>query len=437
MRDFKQRPRWSRHGTSVAAAAALGLVTAGVAWAAAGARDPAFGEDGVVTERSALVFVLEGRAVAIQRDGKIVVAGLVNFGTPDFAVWRYLPDGTRDDTFGSGGLAILILPDVEEARAVALQNDGKIVVAGVAGESSDRDFMLARFNVDGSLDTDFGNQGVVEVGFRLERPDEATAVAIQPDGKIVVGGMHSDIGTGFAVARLNRDGSPDQTFGARGWVVSGYAPSPLLSTVGGVALQQDGRIVIAGSTVRSGMPEDFGLARLKPDGTLDTSFDGDGRVITDFGPGNQDQAFGIAVQKDGKIIAAGGTESAAAGAHFALARYLKNGRLDPAFDQDGRVTTGPGAAGGARALAIQQDGKIVATGAATAEGSRVQGFALARYRRNGSLDPRFGAAGVALEEFGGPGGARSVALQRDGRIVAVGSFYLTGPAVVVARYLAR
>jgi uncharacterized delta-60 repeat protein len=297
--------------------------------------------------------------------------------------------------------------------------------------------MLARFNPDGSLDETFDSDGVVEISFAaMQLPDEASALAVQPDGKIVVAGVTGDIGTGFALARLATDGSLDATFGSGGLARGGFAPSPLNSFVSAVAIQKDGRIVVAGETSRSGDPEDFGLARLKPDGSLDPSFDGDGRVLTDFGPGNQDRALAVALQKDGRIVAAGGSAHAA-GAHFALARYQRSGRLDPSFDRDGRVTTGPGASGVARAVAVQRDGKIVAVGAASAEGSRGAGFALARYRKNGSPDPGFGTAGVVLEEFGGLDGARSLALQRDGKIVAAGSFYLTGPAVVVARYLSR
>jgi uncharacterized delta-60 repeat protein len=213
----------------------------------------------------------------------------------------------------------------------------------------------------------------------------------------------------FVVARYNANGTLDTSFSGDG------KQTTKLGVTTGVAIQGDGKIIAVGS----GGPDsdDFALARYNPNGSLDTSFSGDGKQLTDFG--GLDAANAVALQ-GGKIVLAGsGSLGGTGGDDFALARYKPNGSLDATFSGDGKQTTDFGSADAANAVALQADGKIVAAGRGAGEGD----FALARYRANGSLDTTFSADGQQTTNFGFPtqiGGASGVALQGDGKIVAVG-----------------
>ena len=188
-------------------------------------------------------------------------------------------------------------------------------------------FGLARYNTDGSLDTTFGGDGRVINSFSYR--DDARAVAVQGDGKIVVVGRAQLGKYDFLVVRYNADGSLDTTFDGDGWVTTDFAGSH--DRAYAVTLQTDGKIVVAGSALLGPTINDFALARYNSDGSLDTSFDGDGRATTSFHPaGSNDFAYDVAVQTDGKIVAAGYTWSD--GGAFALARYNSDGSLDTSFN---------------------------------------------------------------------------------------------------------
>jgi uncharacterized delta-60 repeat protein len=324
--------------------------------AAPGDLDPSFGEGGKVTTDVGPGSEMAA-AIAIQADGKIVVAGR---GGPfsDFVLARYNTDGNLDPSFGIGGQVTTDFGGNNDAASgVAIQADGKIVAAGSAApESSCCQFALARYNTDGSLDPSFGTGGQVTTDFG--GLDEASGVAIQADGKIVVagrGGPSSD----FALARYNADGTLDPSFGTGGQVTTDFGGFG--DAANGVAIQTDGKIVAAGTG--------FALARYNTDGSLDPSFGTGGQVTTRGG----DDAFGIAIQSDGKIVAAGFI-SFDFNQDFALARYNVDGSLD------GMVTTDFGDRSGdvAEAVAIQADGKIVAAGGAGPCSPPCK-FALARY----------------------------------------------------------
>jgi uncharacterized delta-60 repeat protein len=205
-------------------------------------------------------------------------------------------------------------------------------------------------------------------------------------------------------------GDLDSTFSGDGRVTTAFAGG---ADASGVAVQADGKIVAAGAADRASSDSRFALARYRPSGTLDPTFSGDGKVTTAFA-GGPAEAFGVAVQQDGKIVAAGDSVQG-----FALARYNTDGTLDSTFGGDGKVTTEL-AGGIASAVAIQADGKIVAAG----ETRRASGdflFALARYRPNGNLDTTFSGDGKVTTAFqGGLAQASGVALQQDGKIVAAG-----------------
>jgi uncharacterized delta-60 repeat protein len=319
----------------------------------------------------------EAFAVALQTDGKIVVAGssFSNGGTYDFALVRYNFDGSLDQSFGTGGkVATDFAGDSDEARAVAIQSDGKIVAAGsMFNTSSGSDFAVARYQPDGSLDSSFGFNGKVNTDFFSNDFDEGYAVLMQPDEKIVVVGRRSN-GTDLdiAMARYNPDGSLDDSLSNDGLVITDITGQD--DGAFGVAYQTDGKLVVVGSTV-SGGTYDFLVARYTNDGHLDNTFSFDGIVITDFGA-PFDEAIAATIQNDGKIIVAGYSNSGADG-DFALARYESDGTPDVTFDNDGKVTSDIGATDVALAVTLQTDGKIVAAGYSLNGG--IGDFAVARY----------------------------------------------------------
>jgi uncharacterized delta-60 repeat protein len=292
----------------------------------------------------------------------------------DFELVRYNPDGTLDTSFGVGGIVTTSFPGQGSyAFDVALQPDGRIVAAGTdfvnfsSQQSSNTDFALARYLPDGTLDTSFGSDGKVTTDFQLGN-DDAFSVLIQPDGKLVAVGSAIDIVKfyDFAAARYLPDGTPDDTFGAGGKTQVDFG------TFGtdvdhdqalGAALQPDGKIVAAGFTIYDlGVSSDFALLRWNADGTLDTGFDGDGMQQIDFGSFAQ-EAWDVAIQPNGKIVTAGFADTESSDSDFLLARCNPDGSLDTTFSDDGKVRTSFGVLnGGAHAAALQPDGRIVAAG---------------------------------------------------------------------------
>jgi uncharacterized delta-60 repeat protein len=363
------------------------------------------------------------QSVAIQADGKIVVAGDSGNGSnpsiSDFAVARYNQDGSLDTSFsGDGKLTTDFGSGYDSARGVAIQADGKIVVVGSASNGSNHDFALARYNTDGTLDTTFGGTGKLTTDF-FTLHDDAYAVVVQPDGRIVVAGSTQFSGKYyFAIACYNSDGVLDSTFSNDGLIGYGFSGTST-EVATSLAIQADGKLVVAGYSNVAGN-YDFYLMRLNGDGSSDTSFNGGGGVITDFASGN-DYVQAVAIQADGKIVVAGAASNGSNN-DFALARYNVDGSLDSSFDGDGKLTTPVGLGYDyAEAVAIQADGKLVA-GGFSAIGSTFD-FALVRYNPDGSLDTSFDFDGKLTTSVGAEGFILSVAIQSDGKIVAAGKFY--------------
>ncbi|HEX5008806.1 MAG TPA: delta-60 repeat domain-containing protein [Planctomycetota bacterium] len=306
----------------------------------------------------------------------------------DFELVRYNPDGSLDTSFGVGGIVTTSFPGQGSyAFDVALQPDGKIVAAGTdyvnfsSQQSSNTDFALARYLADGTPDPSFGVGGKVTTDFQLGN-DDVHAVLVQPDGKLVAVGAAIDIVKflDFAAARYLPDGTLDGSFGTGGKTQVDFG------TFGtdvdhdealAAALQPDGKIVAAGFTIFDlGIAEQFALVRWNSDGTLDSSFSDDGMQQIDFGSFLQD-AWDVEIQANGKIVATGFADTESSDSDFLLARCNPDGSLDTTFSGDGKVRTSFGALnGGAHASALQPDGRIVAAGfqaAGTVE------FALSRY----------------------------------------------------------
>ncbi len=303
--------------------------------AQAGELDSTFDGDGIVTTSIGTDADL-ARSIVLQPDGKLVVAGQAEVGTNfDFALVQYNIDGTLDYSFGTDGKVTTAIGSKDEgASQVIIQPDGKLVAAGYTLSGNFNDFALVRYNTDGTLDSSFDGDGKVTTDFS-SNDDRAYSIALQTDEKIVAAG-YAIIGFSihFALARYNTDGTLDIAFDD-----DGISTTPIGFSAGyiySVAIQPDGKIVATGFS-NNYTDDDFTLARYNTDGTLDTSFSSDGKVITAIGFSN-DQAFSMALQSDGKIIATGYSWNGTDG-DFALVRYNIDGTLDNSFGTDGIVTT--------------------------------------------------------------------------------------------------
>lgn len=430
-KKFKRYSRLSR-ATAAIFASVFCIAIMSVPVHADGRLDKQFGDQGVVYPGGGYPSI-----VALQSDGKIVVAG-------PGVLERYNTDGSPDTTFGINGTAGL--PSGLTAVSIAVQTDDKIVM------SLDEDvFTLVRYTADGFLDTTFGSGGIVmvQVGSASSGIGD---IEIQPDGKIVAGGaIWGDIDA-LALGRFNPDGSLDTGFALQGIstidILEFAGPNPGFGEDGititdilvngdevirGVALAADGKIVIAGR-VNTGTTEtasDFVSARYNTDGTLDAGFGNNGIVIHPIGPTNtRDECHGVAVTADNKIVLGG--YSGNLNPDFVLTRYTSNGFLDTAFGNNGTIFTDfddQERPDFAMALGIQSDGKILLTGNVNAvvhePGGPVHRFVvgLVRYTADGRLDTTFGKSGKVLGPNVGPDNytyARDLAVQQDGKILVSG-----------------
>jgi len=412
------------------------LVTALVAGGAtlllaAGDVDQTFGTLGQVTTHFYSGFDAAS-AVAVHSDGKIVAAGFAddaNF-VPVLAVARYDANGNLDPAFGSGGKVTIDIGIVSSVRVdLAIDAAGRIVVAGTVTRDPflPSDVGVARLTPTGVLDATFGVAGTVTTdiaGFT----DEANSVAIQSDGKIVVAGTARSSAlpgaADFAVIRYTADGSLDSSFDTDGKVTTDFFGFD--DQGNGVAIQNDGRIVIAGTAKPANDTSDFGVVRYDANGTLDTTFDGDGKALTDIAA-NWDEANAVAIQPgDGKIVVVGGAivPNAIGWFHdFALVRYDTKGGLDAGFGAGGKVITDFSSGDDMGAdVVIAGDGRIVAAGwvADPADVELLIDFGVARYDSTGALDATFGTGGTVITDLGHIDYGQGVALQGDCRIVVAG-----------------
>jgi uncharacterized delta-60 repeat protein len=398
----------------------VALLVPMLATAAAGDLDPGFGTGGkVLTD-----FGTPGDGaydVVVAPGGKIVTAGAAGQSA---ALARYNTDGGLDAGFGSGGRVTSSFGSpVASASALAVQPDGKIVIAGRAGATvSGGDFLVARFNSDGSLDTAFGGDGYVLTDFGSDA-DSAQDVAVQPDGKIVavgrtlVGGTHD-----FAISRYRADGTLDPDFGTGGKIVTTFDVDRSESAEA-VDLQRDGKIVVAGGTFSTG--GEFVVARYTAAGALDTTFANAGFVI--IGIGSNSSAQALVVQPDGKIVLAGYSAATLEGPKlFTLTRVTSDGNA-----VDLHTGSDFGTSSYALAVALQRDGKIVVAGFTEADGVPSD-FAVARYTADGAADPGFGTNGKLVTDLGSSDFASSLAIQEDGKLVAAGA---SGGDAALVRYL--
>jgi uncharacterized delta-60 repeat protein/gliding motility-associated-like protein len=395
-----------------------------------GSLDPAFSGDGKQTTDFG-GFNDEAYAVGFQSDGKIIVAGYSFVTTDDFAVARYNTDGSLDAIFGTAGKVITPIGTFDDyGWSLAIQSDDKIVVAGYSFNGSNEDFALVRYTSNGALDTSFDTDGILTTAIGAG-DDQAFAIAIQSDGKILAAGRsHNGLNFDFALVRYNTDGSLDTSFDTDGKVTT--SNGSLSSEAWSIGVQPDGKIVLAGTSANP--QADFTVVRYNTNGSLDTGFDTDGKVTVNIGSTvADDQAYSIALQTDGKIVVGGSHNSG--NLDFALTRLNGDGSLDTGFGTAGKVITTVGSSHETgRAVAIQADGKILLAGQSN-NGSNYD-FAVVRYNTDGTLDGSFGAAGKVTTPIGSSNdNAYAIGIQSDKKIVLAGRTNATTWDIALARYI--
>jgi uncharacterized delta-60 repeat protein len=376
-----------------------------------GALDPGFGNSGKLT----LDFSMnndEARDVAIQSDGKILVAGKANVNFVFyFAVIRLNADGTLDNSFGDNGKVLTSINDsqVNSLNCMALQSDGKIILGGSIYSNNRWQIALVRLNSDGTLDETFSSDGVLTHSYGAN--DFCTSVAVQADGKIVVGGDSGDPGLGqhFSVSRFNTNGTIDASFGGG----SQAAFVGVQSGTSELVIQTDGKIVLAGRT-NDGVYNDVALVRFTATGSLDTGFDGDG-IRTLSLEEYDDYATKIVQLPGGKLLVGGISNT-----EFALMRFNANGALDNSFSGDGIVKADMNDTFDELLdFTLDSDGRIVAVGHSL---YNLYDIAVLRFNANGTFDNLFSLDGKTTVDFTGTYDySYGVALQQDGKIVVVGS----------------
>lgn len=401
--------------------ALVAIMLAGSALAAGGLQR-GFGGDGRVVARfSDRTHADSANAVAVQRDGRIVVAGasIIRGAGEELTVARFLPDGRRDRSFSGDGVQRLGFIDgegAEVARDIAIQPDGKIVVVGTSEvpESAEWTVAVARLNRDGSLDTSFSGNGRRRLGESTGRGPFGEAVAVQSDGRIVLAGCQ-DV-SHFLVMRLHRNGAIDRSFSRQGTLLIRH-PARASSCLTDLAIQPDHRLIAVGYSGHDGAGVDFDVLRLTPSGRLDRSFSKDGSAVVKFGlKSDFDAAFGVVLRRDGRIVVAGGTASPNRGSampRLALARLLPDGSLDRGFSGDGRRVVGLGFGHEGSCfpvsgldvckewsigLALQRNGRIVVAASSPSRNSKLD-FAVLRLTAGGQLDRSFSRDGRRLIGF--------------------------------------
>ncbi len=370
-------------------------------FAAEGDLDPTFDGDGIVATDNGSNSE-EVRDIAVQPDAKIIALGyspIESTSTNRAVIVRYNANGSIDSTFGTSGK--VIIEQLVNPQALALQADGKIVIVGSIGFFPNNNFYASRLNADGSFDTTFNGTGTVILDFGFA--DVAQSVKIQPDGKIVIGGQSGNgITNGYVIVRFNAYGSLDTTFDGDGIASTRVAPfSSEVESFADLIIQPDGKIVGVGAAgVRNSnglLVNSFVTVRFNADGSLDTTFDGDGRVITQTREDLR-SVKSVALQSGGKIIV-GGTS---------LVRYNPDGSIDSSFGTDGKILTPAGSD-----IEVQSDDKIVLA---------LKNGGVARFNADGSPDLTFSGDGQNIIQVpsGSTAAANASAIQPGGKIVIGG-----------------
>ena len=406
-----------------------------------GMLDPGFGTSGrVVTAFPGEFSGDTALSLAILPDGRVVAAGStnVNLANTHMAVARYLTTGALDPSFGGDGRVVVPFPppppgpdSVAEAWATLPQPDGRVVLVGGAAVFMGSVFALARLNDDGSLDTTFGTGGRVTTTFPGISVG-ARAGLLQPDGRIVAVGLSS--GAALVAARYDGNGSLDPTFGSGGRLV---VPLPGSFDLADVVLQPDGKLVVAGTMPSAPfLSRDFALVRLLANGDLDTSFSGDGVATADFG--GIETGSSVVVLGDGRLVLAGsrGTELPNSVTDFAVARFLPDGALDTSFGAAGLALLDSGEPEYPAQIVELPNGNLLLAGSTSNQGVPID-FILARLLPNGILDTSFGSGGFLRTDFAtGADTCNALVIAGPDRLLVAGSTGQFPADFGLARYIA-
>lgn len=408
------------------------FITVGVS-GQSGQLDLSFGTGGKVVS-SNINGNCQINGVALQNDGKIVVAGqAINGSTIDFITARYLTGGTLDNSFNGNGYIktnFSTPPNyyANTAYSVAIQSDGKIVVAGDNYNGTNYDMAVVRYNSDGTIDSSFNN-----VGFAFADNggnETARSMLLQSDGKIVLAGSTSSPDIRFYVARFNTDGTPDLSFGINGTVATDLGPSSE-DQILAMSIQQDGKLVACGTSISPSNSKQLGIARYNTDGSPDISFSGDGMLVENYT--GKDVFNGIAITAGSQIIVGGSVSDFS---NFCVAQFNNDGTADTGFGVNGKTITSLTSFDvHAKSVVIQPDGKIL-LGGYRYDNLDDNNFAIVRYSSTGSIDSGFDGDGIVETDFSGfTDNVSALIIQPDGKIIA-GGFSNTGAIdhMAVARY---
>jgi uncharacterized delta-60 repeat protein len=377
-----------------------------IGFAQAGNLDTTFGGTGIVTTSFAVRSFAQ--AVEVTKDGTTYVAGSIRspLHTRDILVMRYLSNGSLDTSFGGAGYVITNFGEHSAAHSLAVQNDGKILVAGSIAAV---DSIVVRYNPNGTLDSTFGIGGFTRIN--LGNNDGADSVLVAPDASIYVGGYTAtDTTADIFVAKLTANGWFDSSFGWGGYIVTSIG---IDDYIGKIALQADGKIVATGRQSEGSTSKMF-VVRYGSFGFLDSTFDGDG--IATYRNAKESIGDDVKIQNDGKIVVSGHLYDGI-GDYLSVFRYNSDGSLDSTFGTGGATRLTTLTTGSKAALEVQSDGKIVAAGSVIIAGGR--DFVTARFLPNGSLDTSFAGRGYTTFDLGANELAFDLAINRSSRKITV------------------
>lgn len=391
-------------------------IIASTALAQPGTLDRTFGDTGVVISP-----INNGglSSISLQNNGKIIAAGGSATGNRfGFTLSRYLSNGTLDSSFGTEGISFI--NNYSEIYSAIVLNDNSIIATGI--DDADNNIIIAKYNENGNLDSTFGDSGQAHESFKGVDATLGAAIKVQQDGKIVIAGLADFIDADGAyepqilTARFNADGSVDKNFAGKGYVLlKGKIANALL-------IQPDGKIIIGGNT---GVMESFITARYLPDGSLDENYGVNG-VVTTHLDHHTSYANALALQADGKIIAAGTKDDG--DRNMLAVRYLTDGSVDESFGNNGFANPIFKNGSEAKSVLLQPDGKIILSGWS----NNFSNFAMARLDSNGTVDSSFGENGLVVTDIGPNERSTASALQPDGKIILGGTDYTTN--FTLARY---
>ena len=370
----------------------------------------------------------EAFGAAFDGSGRLVVAGHVRSDKDRFAIARFNADGTLDDTFGGGGSAISVGPGDSGGHAMAMQPDGKILVGGYSMNGAQKVFTVVRYNANDTIDTTYGTNGAY---IASGTAGIVTAMALQSTGKLVIAGGLPTV----RMQRLNADGTLDTTFGTGGTVTLGTG----IQSAQDMAAYPDDRVVVMG--LATGDSNAMAVARLGADGAIDSTFGTSGMTMV-AGGGFGGGAGGVVLNGDGSLVVSGSYNSGAV-ANVLVAKLMTNGALDTTFGTNGTTRVQVSGIESGRGIAARPGGGYYVVGTSFLASSSVTDTLALALTANGQLDPAFNSTGYNVADLGSaPAAANASALQPDGKVVVAGKVCLvhnTSPSVpdckaVVARY---